>query len=207
FLVSFSLGFAVGHQVDQFPSNIVKNQTESAEISCSHSVKDFEHILWFKQSEDKILTFLGYLNRNYPYPDAAFTGKIQLDGDGNSAATLTISNLMANDSAVYFCAARRHSISRQPPSYSGVTQSPEILYVEKGKPATMNCRHNKGLTYIYMYWFRQYQGKSLELIVFKSASSEDFGSFSKTKYSAYKKEAETDLVLIEPFCFGLALVF
>uniref|UniRef100_A0A8B9L891 Ig-like domain-containing protein n=1 Tax=Astyanax mexicanus TaxID=7994 RepID=A0A8B9L891_ASTMX len=72
---------------------------------------------------------------------------------------------------------------------NGVTQTPLILWVEKGKPAEMNCSHNKDASYIQMYWYRQYPGKSMELIVYTSTSSIDFGTHKGTKFSAYKKVA------------------
>uniref|UniRef100_A0AAR2L825 Ig-like domain-containing protein n=1 Tax=Pygocentrus nattereri TaxID=42514 RepID=A0AAR2L825_PYGNA len=75
---------------------------------------------------------------------------------------------------------------------SGVTQNPSVLWAKKDKPAEMSCNHNKGSTYIYMYWFLQRQGKPMELIAFIStANKPDFGNFSREKFSATKKEAES----------------
>ncbi|KAG9268846.1 hypothetical protein AMEX_G17872, partial [Astyanax mexicanus] len=69
---------------------------------------------------------------------------------------------------------------------------PSIIWAEKDKSATINCNHTKGQTYNEMYWFRQYPGKSMELIVFTTTTSEpDFGAFKGTKFSAYKKEAKS----------------
>ncbi|KAL7862341.1 hypothetical protein SRHO_G00137820 [Serrasalmus rhombeus] len=104
-------GLVACHQVEQSPPHVLKNRTESAKLSCSHSVKEFEHILWFKQSKDGNFIYLGYLNLKNPYPEDEYKGIIQLDGNGNSASTLTINNLTPKDNAVYFCAARRHSVS------------------------------------------------------------------------------------------------
>ncbi|KAL7872938.1 hypothetical protein AOLI_G00120090 [Acnodon oligacanthus] len=75
---------------------------------------------------------------------------------------------------------------------SGVTQNPSVLWAEKDKPAEMSCNHNKGNTYIYMYWFRQQQGKPMERIAFIStANKPDFGNFSREKFSAFKEKAES----------------
>ena len=70
---------------------------------------------------------------------------------------------------------------------SGVTQSPSVLWVQKGKPAEMNCSHTKGGTYFHMYWFRQQQGKPMERIVFITTSTSEFDN---NKYSATKERAE-----------------
>ncbi|KAL6477483.1 hypothetical protein MHYP_G00133180 [Metynnis hypsauchen] len=74
---------------------------------------------------------------------------------------------------------------------SGVTQSPRLLWVEKGNSAKMNCSHNKDASYFQMYWFRQQQGKPMELIVFTTTSTKDFGSFDQKKFSAIKDKAES----------------
>lgn len=104
------LGLVANHPVHQSPPHMLKNHGESAELRCSHLNTDFDHILWFKQTEDDNLIYFGYLNLKHPYPENIYKDKIQLDRDGSSAGTLTIKNLMVNDSSVYFCAARRHSI-------------------------------------------------------------------------------------------------
>lgn len=55
----------------------------------------------------------------------------------------------------------------------------------------MNCSHTKGSTYIYMYWFRQKQGETMQLIAFTMTNNKpDFGDFSEEKYSASKTVAE-----------------
>ncbi|KAL7862337.1 hypothetical protein SRHO_G00137780 [Serrasalmus rhombeus] len=74
---------------------------------------------------------------------------------------------------------------------SGVTQSPKVLWVEKGNSAEMNCNHDKGGSYIQMYWFQQKQGKPMELIVFTTTSRNDFGSSDQNKFAATKEKAES----------------
>ncbi|KAI7804634.1 putative Ig kappa chain V19-17-like, partial [Triplophysa rosa] len=74
---------------------------------------------------------------------------------------------------------------------SDVTQSPSILWVWQKESAEMNCSHSKGASYFHMYWFRQQQGKPMELIAFTTLNQEpDFGTFSKEKYSATKTVAQ-----------------
>ncbi|KAK2843658.1 hypothetical protein Q7C36_011873 [Tachysurus vachellii] len=71
---------------------------------------------------------------------------------------------------------------------NGVTQIPSVSWKLKGESAEMKCSHNKGLGYIQMYWYRQRQGQSMELIVYKTPSSEpDFGSVDKNKFSTVKE--------------------
>ncbi|KAL7872936.1 hypothetical protein AOLI_G00120070 [Acnodon oligacanthus] len=74
---------------------------------------------------------------------------------------------------------------------SGVTQSPTVLWVQKGNSAEMNCSHNKDASHSQMYWFRQQQGKPMELIVFTTTSIKDFGSSDQNKFSAFKEKVES----------------
>uniref|UniRef100_A0A8C1FUV6 Ig-like domain-containing protein n=1 Tax=Cyprinus carpio TaxID=7962 RepID=A0A8C1FUV6_CYPCA len=90
----------------QTPDNLVKNQDESAVIICTHNIPNYYRILWYKQSPDMLgFKLMGYLNYDNENKELEFEKKIKLDGDGQNNGTLIISNLMQNDSAVYFCAA------------------------------------------------------------------------------------------------------
>ncbi|KAF5891697.1 immunoglobulin iota chain-like, partial [Clarias magur] len=72
-----------------------------------------------------------------------------------------------------------------------VTQSNAFL-VEMGKSATLNCSHTKGSGYSRMYWFRQYHGESLELIVYSPTyGAADFGKFNESKFSVIKTVPES----------------
>ncbi|KAL6477475.1 hypothetical protein MHYP_G00133100 [Metynnis hypsauchen] len=150
----FFRGSAVCNVV-QNPPDLIKNQNDTAEIKCAHTVKDYNRILWYKHDQATSFKFMGYLNFETPNPEAEFEN-IKLSGD------------------------------------SGVTQSPSVLWVQKGKPAEMNCSQTKGISYSQMYWFRQQQVKPIELIVFTRTSSKpDFGNFSQEKFSATKEKAES----------------
>ena len=65
-----------------------------------------------------------------------------------------------------------------------------ILWEKKGGSAEISCNHTKGVSYSYMYWYRQLPGKTMELIVFTTTITKDFGDFSKDKFSAEKTVAE-----------------
>ncbi|CAI5695671.1 unnamed protein product [Oreochromis niloticus] len=76
---------------------------------------------------------------------------------------------------------------------SDVTQTP-ILWKYQGDSATMSCNHTKGDLYFQMYWYRQLPGETMKLIVFttrgKKDDDQDFGDFSKEKFSVTKPTAD-----------------
>lgn len=95
---------------------MIKSTNESVDkkISCSHSITNYDRILWYKQDTQKGLKLLGYLNVMHPYPEDDMKGKINIDGDANRESSLSIFNLASGDSGVYFCAASRHSAADSP---------------------------------------------------------------------------------------------
>lgn len=99
--------------VFQTPPSIIKELGQSVvgkEISCSHNMPNYDVFLWYKREKERgDLKLLGFLNVDYPNPEDDVKGKIDLKGDARDIATLTISDLVLNDTGVYFCAASQHS--------------------------------------------------------------------------------------------------
>lgn len=92
-----------GSSVRQTPTDIFsKNSTKTAKITCSHSVDNYNQILWYKQST-KELQFLGYHYFNQGYPESGVDVEIDGGSNKNQICTLTIKG--RSSSAVYFCAA------------------------------------------------------------------------------------------------------
>ncbi|KTF92682.1 hypothetical protein cypCar_00040526 [Cyprinus carpio] len=104
FTVVNSLAACFGKTVFQSPGDLIKNQDESAVITCTHNIAGYDRILWYKK-DIMGFKFMGFLNLKYDNPELEFKNKIKLDGDGQKNGTLIISNLTLTDSAVYFCAA------------------------------------------------------------------------------------------------------
>lgn len=107
----------LGNDIKQFPLHVFQNQGQSGRLTCSHSYSSYNTIIWYKQSQDGGLKYLGYLSGDSETLETEFknTGKISLDGNGraNSNGSLTINKLVPNDSAAYYCAASEHSATTQ----------------------------------------------------------------------------------------------
>ena len=108
-----STGSTLATNVNQTPTEKFKNASETLELQCLHSIPSYNVILWYKQTHGGTLTLLGYLYTSPGTIEPEFREKVKMDGDPNTNKknSLTISNLLLNDSAVYFCAASLHSVS------------------------------------------------------------------------------------------------
>lgn len=104
------------HSVSQKPPFTIMRTGESlvSGINCSHDISGYDLIYWYKQDENRILKYLGYLNLQFPTPEDDVKGKISFDGDGSKHSSLSISDLLLDDSGVYFCAASSHSAADSP---------------------------------------------------------------------------------------------
>ncbi len=102
----FSTAVCLGKSVLQTPDDLLKNQDESAVITCTHNIQSYNQILWYKQSQDSLgLKLMGNLYYAKPDEEPEFKNKIKMEGEAQTNGILTIRNLKLNDSAVYFCAA------------------------------------------------------------------------------------------------------
>uniref|UniRef100_A0A4W6BS18 Ig-like domain-containing protein n=1 Tax=Lates calcarifer TaxID=8187 RepID=A0A4W6BS18_LATCA len=81
---------------------------------------------------------------------------------------------------VFLCCQLAHDVNQTP-----------ILWRKQGDDATIHCNHTKGVNYNQMYWYRQLPGETMKLIVFTTTTKNDFGDFSKDKFSATKPDVET----------------
>ncbi|KAI4883217.1 hypothetical protein NFI96_022599 [Prochilodus magdalenae] len=161
--------------VTQSPSVLWVQKGKPAEMNCSHNKGSaYYQMYWFRQQQGKPMERIVYITTSTSELDNnKYSATKERAEDGN----FTVKNVESDDSGLYFCAVRD----------SGVTQSPSVLWVQKGKPAEMNCSHTKSASYNQMYWFRQQQGKPMKRIDFITSSTSEFDN---NKYSATKERAE-----------------
>lgn len=84
---------------------MIVNLNDSPVLQCSHSISSYDRILWYKQTQDGQLVFLGYLLGSVDQLEPEVQSKFSLDGNGNNNGKLTIKSLEFNDTATYFSAA------------------------------------------------------------------------------------------------------
>lgn len=134
-MVILSTGSSLSNKVQQYPAEIYKSSDEEAKIDCSHSIDNYNRILWYKQT-DRDLEFLGYLLAGTEKLEKASVN-VTIKGGANKGetCTLTIKDLSMNSKAVYFCAASLHSAAylcssvQKPPDLQMVFQLWIAVYI------------------------------------------------------------------------------
>ena len=112
FVFIFSVGVSLSDQVHQTPPEMVVAIKSGATVTlnCSHSIKDYDRILWYKQQRnDKQLKLLGNIYSTTANPEKGMDVEMSGSADQDKTASLTIQNISVESSAVYFCAARFHN--------------------------------------------------------------------------------------------------
>ncbi|KAG7511387.1 immunoglobulin lambda-1 light chain-like [Solea senegalensis] len=118
-------GSSLSDKVKQTPAHMFKKSTETVNISCSHSIDNYDRILWYKQLNNRQLQFLGYMLANIENPESGVAVKMEGNANKDQTCTLTIKTLDLNSSAVYFCAASLHSATH----HCSSVQKPHHHYV------------------------------------------------------------------------------
>ncbi|XP_072314375.1 M1-specific T cell receptor beta chain-like [Eucyclogobius newberryi] len=105
-LIAFKIILASGSStnVHQTPTEIVIEMEQPSEIKCSHSIQDYNRILWYKQSKYSTqLQLLGYMNVKDGYPEKGVD--VEMKGGALKDQTCILTLPKNNESAKYYCAA------------------------------------------------------------------------------------------------------
>ncbi|CAB1330499.1 unnamed protein product [Coregonus sp. 'balchen'] len=109
-------------EVQQTPTAIIKRPEENVQLNCSHTIPNYNIILWYQQSaQNTALKLIGYVLLTNPTVEDSFKERFTMGGDAATGkmAYLHIPKLRGTeDSAVYFCAA----------SYAPCFTIPSLLY-------------------------------------------------------------------------------
>nr|XP_057933950.1 M1-specific T cell receptor beta chain-like [Doryrhamphus excisus] len=146
------------HTVYQRPAFISrKSGDQSVEMSCRHSITNYDVFLWYKQGRHGVLQHLGYLDQMFPKPEENLEGKIHISGDGRQYSNLSISHLVLEDSGVYYCVSPT-VLSNQTWSVQFQLSAPKL--VPKASRVDLHCSHDDGSQDI-MLWYHQGKGSRL----------------------------------------------
>lgn len=107
--LSLTIELILSSKVQQNPSDLIQPEGDTVELKCLHIVKNYNIILWYKNSANHTFELMGYLWNKKDYVEPNFTEKIGMKGDANKNSSLIIKNLSSADSTEYFCAASFHS--------------------------------------------------------------------------------------------------
>ncbi|KAF3845333.1 hypothetical protein F7725_008496 [Dissostichus mawsoni] len=132
-------GSSLSDNVSQTPAYMYKNLGEEAVISCSHSIKDYNQILWYKQMKDGQLQFLGYMLATQETPEPGL-GMILL-----------------------FCTALHVILVSGSSLSDNVQQTPAYMYKNLGEEAVIRCSHSIE-NYDRILWYKQMKDRELQFL-------------------------------------------
>uniref|UniRef100_A0A8C1PBJ0 Ig-like domain-containing protein n=1 Tax=Cyprinus carpio TaxID=7962 RepID=A0A8C1PBJ0_CYPCA len=97
--------------IQQSPKHLLRRVEEKeANLSRRHGDSSYQYLYWYQQkSNGGSLELIGMLSFGEPSPEDKFKTRFKITGHATQDAFLLISNISAEDSAVYFCAASEHS--------------------------------------------------------------------------------------------------
>ncbi|KAL1258051.1 hypothetical protein QQF64_011295 [Cirrhinus molitorella] len=97
--------------IQQSPKHLLRTVEEKeAKLFCHHGDSSYQYLYWYQQkSNGGSLELIGMLNFQFASQEEKFKPRFNITGHATNDAFLLISNINAEDSAVYFCAARLHS--------------------------------------------------------------------------------------------------
>lgn len=106
----FFTGSSVSDQIIQIPTQTFYKPEDIAELKCSHSIRGYDRIFWYRQTQDQKLQLLGYMIGTSQFPEPQLGVTLAGSADEGQTSTLTIPGLWSRaSSGVYYCAARHHS--------------------------------------------------------------------------------------------------
>lgn len=100
-------GSSLPGEVKQTPADVLGFPGGTVVISCSHDIKNYDRINWYRQT-DRELLLLGYMNFHTGYPMDGLGVNITGSALQGKTCNLTVEGLNANSSAVYYCASSSH---------------------------------------------------------------------------------------------------
>ncbi|KAL6105176.1 uncharacterized protein ACO6RY_06765 [Pungitius sinensis] len=98
--------------IQQSPVNLlIKPAQVKAHFGCYHGDNNYPYMLWYRSAAGgrRDMELIGLLHYENPNLEKNFEARCNMTGHSKGRAELVVSNVEPADSAVYFCAASRHS--------------------------------------------------------------------------------------------------
>lgn len=107
--------------IQQTPLNLlIKPEQQQAQIECYHGESGYTYMYWYQHKSaaggQRTMALIGRLEYGAPTLEKTFKSKFNITGHATAKAQLEISNVNPADTAQYFCAASRHSVSTPLPA-------------------------------------------------------------------------------------------
>uniref|UniRef100_A0AAZ3RRD9 Ig-like domain-containing protein n=1 Tax=Oncorhynchus tshawytscha TaxID=74940 RepID=A0AAZ3RRD9_ONCTS len=108
---STPLSCCLHYKVHQTPIAILKGSKDNVQLTCNHTIQNYNTILWYQQSTgDTAMKLIGFAFYKSITMEKSFEKHFNVSGDGSKEAYLHLVSLRSpEDSAVYYCAASQHS--------------------------------------------------------------------------------------------------
>ncbi|KAG7328537.1 hypothetical protein KOW79_008481 [Hemibagrus wyckioides] len=110
-LISLKATVISSLNIQQSPQHLlIKPEESQAKLSCRHGDSNYFNMYWYQQKTvSDSIELIGMLRYQNPTPEEKFKTRFNISGHATGDAYLLISSLTPEDSAVYFCAASKHS--------------------------------------------------------------------------------------------------
>ncbi|KAK2826654.1 hypothetical protein Q5P01_020868 [Channa striata] len=176
FNVKLVSGSSLSENVKQTPADIYSKPGETANITCLHRIKNYDQILWYKQT-NRALKLLGHMLTESEFLEPGMKNHY------DDSVTHHVCRFVSEASSF--------SVHSQ-----GVSQNPERHWRYVSNSAEMNCSHNKDAGHNQMYWYRQRPGETMTLIVYAVFGGQpDYGE-APDKYSATRDSVQTGALTV-----------
>ncbi|MBN3321486.1 HVM63 protein, partial [Atractosteus spatula] len=112
---SLYTGLSNSVTVKQAPLELLRLPGEALDLSCSHDGTSYNQMFWYQQVNGAALKLIGYLTLKAETMENEFSGngKFSIAGDAQTKGSLQSKAVTDADSAVYFCAVSKHSVTDQ----------------------------------------------------------------------------------------------
>lgn len=94
-------GLSLAVNVIQTPTDLFLDTGGTLNITCSHNDRSLDKIFWYQQFNGQNLELIGFLSFKQRLVDKK---EFTITGDAEKEATLVLSSVKVEHSAVYFCA-------------------------------------------------------------------------------------------------------